>query len=120
MAQMLVIFAYCGCGRAVNTEPKLSNEAYGTKHTECIFVEALRSNADSPHQFVLDVLLSLVRVNELSLSVFKRDGVHREVASREILKQGSAELYRVGPALIRIGRLNTIRGHLNNSELRVF
>src|SRR3989338_1876629 len=55
----------------------------------------------------------------MSLTLVKRDGVHRKVAAREIPEKGSAELYGIRSPLVRIARFEPVGGYLNDSETRI-
>src|SRR3989344_1622635 len=113
---MLAIFAYGACCLAINTEAEFGDEAHCPEHAKSVLAEAVRRYANGSDQFVLYVLLAIVRVDQVSLSIIERDGVNGEVAAREVLGQRGAELYPVGTPLIRILRLGAVGSDLNDGD----
>src|SRR3989344_4443757 len=126
MAQMLAIFAYCRRRISVNTKGEFCYKANGAQHTQCVFIETLPSVTNGTNGLVLYVLLTIIRVNDMSFSakggsafggrLVEGDGIDGEIAASEVLGEGSAELHLVWSALIGVGGLGAVGGHFNNGE----
>src|SRR3989344_106205 len=117
---MLTIFAYSCCCITVDAETELSDETHCTKHAQRVFIEALRRLTYGTHQFVLYVLLTVVGVNKMSFRIFQRNSVDGEVATGEILEQGSTKCDGVWPTLVRVFRLGAVGSYFDNSEFWIF
>src|SRR3989344_3482320 len=116
---MLAIFAYCRCSTSIYTEAEFGDEANGAEHPQRVLIEALRGVTDGPHQLVLYVLLTIVRVYNLSFRVIEGDGVDGEVAAGEGLQEGSAELHLIRSAFVGGAGRGAIGRHFDDGEPRV-
>src|SRR3989344_9105394 len=94
---MLAIFLNRCRSSTLDAETELGDEAPRTQHPKRIFAEALARISDRAHDFVLYVLLAVVRVNKLSFMNVQGDRVDGEVAASEVFEKGSAEGDRVRP-----------------------